>query len=98
MNNDDFKLLRGFANKRTDIGDCRVAFATENYRLTFEYIKLIIFWKAKHSESVISISSPSVVKGISLFEEKNIFLNTGLTAASINLCARTKYLNVSKLM
>ena len=37
-NDDDFKLLRGFAdkqtdgqtNKQTDIGDCRVAFATEN--------------------------------------------------------------------
>ena len=33
MNDDDFKLLRGFAdgqtNKRTDICDCRVAFATE---------------------------------------------------------------------
>ena len=33
-NDDDFKLLRGFADRqtdeRTDIGDCRVAFATEN--------------------------------------------------------------------
>ena len=33
MKDDDFKLLRGFAdgqtNKRTDICDCRVAFATE---------------------------------------------------------------------
>ena len=55
-----------------------------------------MFWKAKHSESVISISSPSVVKGISLLEEKNIFLNTGLTAASINLCARTE--NLSNMM
>ena len=38
MNDDDFKLLKGFAlrrtngrmNERTDICDCRVAFATEN--------------------------------------------------------------------
>ena len=34
MKDDDFKLWRGFAdkrtNKRTDICDCRVAFATEN--------------------------------------------------------------------
>ena len=34
MKDDDFKLLRGFAdwqtNKRTDICECRVAFATEN--------------------------------------------------------------------
>ena len=36
-NDDDFKLLRGFAdrqtNERTDIGDCRVAFATEKENL-----------------------------------------------------------------
>ena len=34
MKDDDFKLLRGFTyiqtDKRTDICDCRVAFATEN--------------------------------------------------------------------
>jgi len=36
MKDDNFKLLRGFADRgrtedrRTDIGDCRVAFATEN--------------------------------------------------------------------
>ena len=34
MKDDDFKLLKGFAlgqtNERTDICDCRVAFATEN--------------------------------------------------------------------
>ena len=33
MKDDDFKLLRGFdnrqTNRRTDISDCRVAFATE---------------------------------------------------------------------
>ena len=33
MKDDDFKLLKGFAlgrtNERTDICDCRVAFATE---------------------------------------------------------------------
>ena len=39
MKDDNFKLLRGFdnrqteerTNRRTDICDCRVAFATENY-------------------------------------------------------------------
>ena len=34
MKDDDFKLLRGFGdgrtNRRTDICDCRVAFMTEN--------------------------------------------------------------------
>ena len=33
MKDDDFKLFRGFedgqTDERTDIGDCRVAFATE---------------------------------------------------------------------
>ena len=29
MKDDDFKLLRGFADRRTDNCDCRVAFATE---------------------------------------------------------------------
>ena len=41
MKDDDFKLLRGFAdertdgrtNERTDIYDCRVAFATEKFLL-----------------------------------------------------------------
>ena len=41
MKDDDFKLLRGFADRRTDertgertdICDCRVAFATENMKL-----------------------------------------------------------------
>ena len=35
MKDEDFKLLKGFAlrrtNRRTDICDCRVAFATENF-------------------------------------------------------------------
>ena len=30
MKDDDFKLLRGFGYGLTDIGECRVAFATEN--------------------------------------------------------------------
>ena len=38
MKDDDFKLLRGFAdgqmNERTDICDCRVAFATEKPFIT----------------------------------------------------------------
>ena len=32
MKNDDFKSLKGFADGRTDICDCRVAFATENLK------------------------------------------------------------------
>ena len=39
MKDDDFKLLRGFASeqtdRRTDICECRVAFATENYTTFF---------------------------------------------------------------
>ena len=31
MKDDDCKLLRGFGYGLTDIGECRVAFATENY-------------------------------------------------------------------
>ena len=31
IKNDDFKPLRGFADRRTDICECRVVFATENY-------------------------------------------------------------------
>ena len=44
MKDDDFKLFRGFedgqTDERTDIGDCRVAFATEN---TFIYFKINIY-------------------------------------------------------
>ena len=32
---DDFKLFRGFEDKRTDISGCRVVFATENGSTTF---------------------------------------------------------------
>ena len=43
MKDDDFKLLRGFdygwtdgqTNRRTDIFECRVAFATEKFISTF---------------------------------------------------------------
>ena len=34
MKDDDFKLLRGFADERTDICDCRVAFATEKIKVS----------------------------------------------------------------
>ena len=41
MKDDDFKLLRGFADlqtdKRTDICDCKVAFATENINLNIRF-------------------------------------------------------------
>ena len=48
MKDDDFKLLRGFAdertdgrtNERTDICDCRVAFETENVFISFDDSKL----------------------------------------------------------
>ena len=53
MKDEDFKLLRGFdllrtdrqSDRRTDICDCRVAFATENYGwfgMIFEIIRLIL--------------------------------------------------------
>ena len=49
MKVDDFKLLRGFADKqtdkRTDICDCRVAFATENRKILNFGIYLPIFVK-----------------------------------------------------
>ena len=55
-NDDDFNLLRGFAdrqtdkwtNERTDIGDCRVAFVTENiiYEISMSPIKP---WKDENS-------------------------------------------------
>ena len=43
MKDDNFKLLRGFADRltdeRTDICDCRVAFATErNWKLSINYL------------------------------------------------------------
>ena len=42
MKDDDFKLLRGFdngqTNRRTDICDCRVAFATENLGQLFIFL------------------------------------------------------------
>ena len=44
MKDDDFKLLRGFDNRRTDrrtdICDCIVAFATENIQKTFETTRI----------------------------------------------------------
>ena len=42
MKNDDFKLLRGFADERTDICDCRAAFATENIKYVFFFQKIDI--------------------------------------------------------
>ena len=45
MKDDDFKLLRGFADRQTyrwtyrwmDIGDCRVTFATEKLEMLHPY-------------------------------------------------------------
>ena len=37
MKDEDFKLLRGFADRQTDICDCRVAFATEKMKDGDEY-------------------------------------------------------------
>ena len=55
MKNDDFKLFRGFedrqtnerTNERTDICECRVAFATENLFLQYNYT-----WLTPDSEYV----------------------------------------------
>ena len=48
MKDDDFKLLRGFGYRQTDrltdICECKVAFATENYS---KYTLFIIFRKYK---------------------------------------------------
>ena len=45
MKDDDFKLLRGFADRltdrQTDICDCRVAFATENASVACCYSQLL---------------------------------------------------------
>ena len=42
MKDNDFKLLRGFdngqTNRRTDICDCRVAFATENHIIYYKMV------------------------------------------------------------
>ena len=49
MKDDDFKLFRGFEDRqtdeRTDIGDCRVAFATENVPIGGQRLKTVIFVK-----------------------------------------------------
>ena len=55
MKDDDFKLLRGFADRqtnertdgRTDICECRVAFATENIDLRYY----------KHRQQVMNVNS-----------------------------------------
>ena len=62
MKDDDFKLLRGFGcrqtDRLTDIGECRVAFATENLVYmeimeTFSYQSMqksrSIFWLLKRA-------------------------------------------------
>ena len=48
MKDNDFKLLRGFDDGRTDICDCRVAFATENSNRSIE---LNIKEKSSHFKS-----------------------------------------------
>ena len=84
MKDDDFKLLGGFGDGltdrqtdgQTDICDCRVAFATENYRFWLVVLKLYllpfqIFWSILdkifqiHQKSNIQISKviqPSLLK------------------------------------
>ena len=65
MKDDDFKLLRGFAdrrmNGRTDICDCRVAFTTEKGILTLCYLtknnynrELVYFWTTCIKDVVLS--------------------------------------------
>ena len=47
MNDDDFKLLKGFAlgqtKERTDICDCRVAFATEKILIQLGILNGLLF-------------------------------------------------------
>ena len=64
MKDDDFKLLRGFAdrqmNRRTDICDCRVAFATEKF-LSFTLF-LGVWWMGGGFEFRIRPSLSSLYK------------------------------------
>ena len=66
MKDDDFKLLKGFAfrqtdertNERTDICDCRVAFATENL---FKYQKQIGKLSFNNNESVLLLGPNNAI-------------------------------------
>ena len=67
MNDDDFKLFRGFGdrltNGRTDICECRVAFATENmYFIVTLVLNFLLL-------ATTSPSSPSFVKPNPLQED-----------------------------
>ena len=48
MKDDYFKLLRGFAHRRTDICECRVAFATENLIKSYDMTSLTNVNKSVH--------------------------------------------------
>ena len=72
INDDDMKLLRGFAdrrtngqtNKRTDFCDCRVAFTTENMPLTIFRggVGIFIFFNVSFPKSLIyHIKSVSLI-------------------------------------
>ena len=77
MKDDDFKLFRGFGdgrtNGRTDICDCRVAFATENskyynfliFRL-FEMLEYILTFFSRKSDSTITNVCSSVHSSVRL--------------------------------
>ena len=60
MKDDDFKLLRGFADRRTDertdICDCRVTFTTENWVSTIQLI-----WISKVSNFQLFMPHPDQV-------------------------------------
>ena len=62
MKGDDFKLLRGFADGRTDgqtdICDCRVAFATENL---FKYQIQIGKLSFNNNESVLLLGPNNAI-------------------------------------
>ena len=77
MKDDDFKLLRGFGdgrtNGRTDICDCRVAFATENSPQIMKYFEQ--HWNVgKHWQNIC----PNTLENIDLGHRQSHSLLGGL--------------------
>ena len=92
MKNDDFKLLKGFAlrltdeqtNGRTDICDCRVAFATEN---SINFNMLGVFWNPQdeqisklsldvHLEQYLKFTLVKVMVATTVYIKSLILLHT----------------------
>ena len=61
MKDDDFKLFRGFedgqTDERTDIGDCRVAFATDMSSQHFFFFECIPNTKSINTQEELSSSN-----------------------------------------